>query len=81
MSLTKYFASSKKRDLSSDQSEAGDDTKKKKREDSSTTSFSENDDVSLEGLKSDDCRSILTNCFKNIQDKIEELFFMVKKNN
>ena len=78
MSLTRYFASSKKRVLSSEQSEAGDDTKKK-REDSSTTSFSENGDVFLEGLKSDGCRSILANYFKNIQDKIEELFVMVRK--
>ena len=64
----------------SEQSEAGDDTKKK-REDSSTTSFSENDDVFLEGLKSDDFRSILANCFQNIQGKIEELFTMFRKIN
>ena len=63
----------------SEQSEAGDDTKKM-RIDSLTTSFSENDHVFLEGLKSDDCCSILANCFKNIL-KIEELFAMVKKNN
>ena len=36
MSLARYFASSKKRDLSSEQLEAGDDMKKI-REDSSTT--------------------------------------------
>ena len=77
MSLARYFASSKKRDLSNEQSEAGDDTKKM-REDSSTTSFSGNDDVFLEGLKSDDFRSILANCFKNIKVKIEELFVMVR---
>ena len=58
--------------------EASDDTKKM-REDSSTTSFSENDDAFLEGLKSDDCRNILPNCFTNIQEKIEELFVIVKK--
>ena len=71
--FSKIFASSKKRDLNSEQSEAGDDTKKM-REDSSTTSFSENDDVFQEGLKSDDCRRILANCFKNIQEKIDETF-------
>ena len=60
--------------------EASDDTKKM-REDSSTTSFSENDDAFLEGLKSDDCRNILPNCFTNIQEKIEELFLMIRKNN
>ena len=65
ISLGRYFASSKKRDLSSKQSEAGDDTQKM-RKDSSTTSFLENEDVFLEGLKSDDCRSSLANCFKNI---------------
>ena len=51
------------------------------REDSSTTSFSENEDAFLEGLKSDDCRSILPNYFTKIQEKIEELFVMVRKNN
>ena len=53
---------------------------KKLREDSSTTSFSEND-VFLEGLKSDDYRSTLVICFTNIQEKIEELFIMFRKNN
>lgn len=38
MSLARYFGSSKKRDLSSEQLEAGDDTKKL-REGSLTTSF------------------------------------------
>ena len=80
MSLGRYFASSKKRYLSSEHLEAGDYTKKK-REDSSTTSFPETDHVFLEGLKSDDCHGILANCFKNIQEKIEELFVMVRKNN
>ena len=45
--LARYFASSNKRDVSSEQSEAGHDTKKM-REDSSTTSFTENADVFLE---------------------------------
>ena len=79
MNLSRHFASSKKRDLSSELSQAGDDTKKM-REDSSTTSFSENYDLSLERLRSDYCRSILANCFKNIQKKIEELFIMDRKN-
>ena len=69
MNLAIYFASSKKRDPSSEQSETGDDTKKMI-VDSSTISFSEND-VFVEGLKSDDCRSILANCFKNMQEKIK----------
>ena len=50
MSLARYFASSKKSDLSSKQLEARDDTKKKT-EDSSTTSFSKNDDVFPGGIK------------------------------
>ena len=78
MNLSRYFASSKKRDLSSKQSQAGDDTKKV-REDSSNTSFSENYAIFLERLKSDDCRSILANCFKHIQEKIEEFSIMVRK--
>ena len=76
----KIFCWFKKRDLSSNWWQAGDDTKKKMREDSSMTSFSEND-VFLERLKSGDCHSILANCFKNIQEKIEELFIMVRKFN
>ena len=36
------------------------------REDRSTTIFSENDELFIEGLKSDDCRSILANRYKNI---------------
>ena len=79
MNLSRYFASSKKRDLSSEQLQAGDDTKKM-REDISTTKFSENCDLFLQRLKSDDCRSILANCFKNIQKKIKEFCIMVKKN-
>ena len=45
------------------------------------TRFSENDCVFLEVLKSDDCHSILANCSKNIQEEIEELFVIVRKNN
>ena len=41
----------------------------------------ENDDAFLEGLKSDDCRSILVNYFQNIQEKIEDFYIMVRKNN
>ena len=77
VSLARYFASSK-RDLSSEQSEANDD-KKKKREDSSTTSFSEIDDVFLERLKSDDCRSILANCFKKYSREDQGNFYGQKK--
>ena len=41
--MARYFASSKKRDLSSKQSETGDDTKKM-REDNSAISLSEKND-------------------------------------
>ena len=41
----------------------------------------ENDDAFLEGLKSDDCCSIFVNYFKNIQEKIEDFYIMVRKNN
>ena len=50
------------------------------REDSSTTSFSEKNDLFLEGLKSDDYCTILANCFKNIKEKIEKLLVMARKN-
>ena len=36
------------------------------RKNSSTASVSVNDDIFLEGLKSDICRSILANYFENI---------------
>ena len=80
MSLARHFASSKKINLSSEQSEAGNNTKKM-REDSSTTSFYEKNDLFLEGLKSDDSYTILANCFKNIKEKIEKLLVMARKNN
>ena len=80
MGIVRYFASSKKRNLSSEQSEDSYNTKKM-REDSSNTNFSENDDFFLEGLKSDGCRSFSANCLKNIQEQIEELILMVRKNN
>ena len=41
--------------------------KKKVKGNSTTTYLSENDDVFLDGLKFDDCRSILANCFKSIE--------------
>ena len=37
-------------------------------------SFSENDNIFLEGLKSDNCRSVLANRFKNIQGNWGELW-------
>ena len=46
---------------------------KKRERDSSTTSFSENDNVFLEGLKSNDCCSILVNYFKTIQENCGKL--------
>ena len=66
MSFASHFRSSNKRDLSCEKSEAGDGTKKKMRKNSSTASVSVNDDIFLEGLKSDICRSILANYFENI---------------
>ena len=74
MSLARHFAGSKKINLSSEQLKAGNNTKKM-REDSSTTSFSEKNDVFLEGLKSDDCCTILANCFKNIKLFLCLLYF------
>ena len=66
MSFASHFRSSNKRDLSCEKSEAGDGTKKKMRKNSSTASVSVNDDIFLEGLKSDIFRSILANYFENI---------------
>ena len=52
----------------SDGSKTGDDDSKKPREGSSG-SYTEEADVFEEGVESDNCRKVLFNCLKNLEQK------------
>ena len=70
----KSFFERKKRELSN-KSDDGDNTKKA-REQSSLEESIDTDytgDIFTEGVKSEDCVSILYNCIKNIESKMKEL--------
>lgn len=70
----KSFFERKKRELSN-KSEDGDNTKKAREQSSLDQSIEAayTGDVFAEGLKSEDCVSILYNCMKNIESKMMEL--------
>ena len=69
--IGKYFSSSKKRDLSDNSKEAIDP--KNTKEATSSSSYS-NHYVFEECLDSSICRSILFDCLKNLESKINEIF-------
>ena len=71
MDTGKYFSSSKKRDLSDNSKEATDP--KKAKEATLSSSYSDHD-VFEEGLDSSSCRSILFDCLKNLESKVNEIF-------
>ena len=64
MDIGRYFSSSKKRHLSDP---------KKAKEATSSSSYSDHD-VFEEGLDSSSCRSILFDCLKNLESKVNEIF-------
>ena len=67
-SIAKYFdKNSKKRELS-DESKTSEEPKKH-REDNEI-SYIENPDVFSEGMESEDCKSILYKCLKNLDKKV-----------
>ena len=70
----KSFFKRKKRELSN-KSDDGDNTKKAREQSSLQESIDANytGDIFTEGLKSEDCVSILHNCMKNIESKMKEL--------
>ena len=71
MDIGKYFSTSRERDLSDNSEEATDP--KKAKEVTSSSSYSDHD-VFEEGLDSSRCRSILFDCLKNLESKVNEIF-------
>ena len=67
MDIGKYFSSSKKRNLSDNSKEATDPKKAKKA--TSSSSYSDRN-VFEEGLGFSSCRSILFDCLKNLEYKL-----------
>ena len=77
--LSQYFGKNpKKRDLSDD-SKTGDDDSKTPREGSSG-SYTEEADVFEEGVESADCRKVLFNCLKNLEQKMNDLYMLANSN-
>ena len=73
MNIAKYFdKNSKKRDLSGNSNPEED--RKKKIRDGSSASTTDNCDVFEEGLESPECKEILFNCLRNLQEKVTEIF-------
>ena len=72
MNIAKYFdKNSKKRDLSGD---SNPEEERKKIRDGSSASNTDNCDVFEEGLESPECKEILFNCLRNLQEKVTEVF-------
>ena len=72
MNIAKYFdENSKKRDLSGG---SNPDEERKKIRDASSASTADNCDVFIEGLESPECKEILFNCLRNLQEKVTEIF-------
>ena len=71
MDIGKHFSSSKKRNLSGTSSEA---TDSKKAKEATTSSSYSNHEVFKEGLDSSSCRSVLFDCLKNLESKVNDIF-------
>ena len=75
--ILQYFGKNpKKRDLS-DGSKTGDDDSKKPREGSSG-SYTDEVDIFEEGVESADCRKVLFNCLKKLEEKMDDLYLLAK---
>ena len=81
MDIAKLFdvKSSKKRVLSSDQSETGDEPKTQKEGSRNESSTSTLDNVFANGLKNPDCVLILANCLHSLGQQVKETFDLAKK--
>ena len=72
MNIAKYFdKNSKNRDLSGN---SNPEEERKKIRDGSSASTTDNCDVFKEGLESPECKEILFNCLRNLQEKVTEIF-------
>ena len=81
MDIANFFGvkSSKKKVLSSEQSETGDEPKKQKEGSRNEPSTSTLDEVFAEGVKNPDCVLILANCLCSLEQHIKETFDLAKK--
>ena len=72
MNIAKYFdKNSKKSDLSGD---SNPEEERKKIRDGSSVTITDHCDVFKEGLESPECKQILFNCLRNLQEKVTEIF-------
>ena len=77
--ISQYFGKNpKKRDLR-DGSKTGDDDSKKPREGSSG-SYTDEIDIFEEGVESADCRKVLFDCLKNLEQKMNDLYMLANSN-
>ena len=77
--IWQYFGkNTKKRDLS-DGSKTGDDDSKKSRE-SSSGSYTDEADIFEEGAESAECRKVLFDCLKNLEEKMNDLYMLANSN-
>ena len=78
INIAKYFdKNSKKRDLSGD---SNPEEERKKIRDSSSASTTDNCHIFKEGLESPECKEILFNRLRNLQEKVTEVFNLATKN-
>ena len=77
--ISQYFGkNSKKRGLS-DSSKTGDNDSKKPREGSSGI-YTDEADIFEEGVESADCRKLLFNCLKNLEEKMNDFYMLANSN-
>ena len=77
--ILQYFGKNpKKRDLS-DGSKTEDDDSKKPREGSSG-SYTDEADIFEESVESADCRKVLFNCLKNLEERMNDLYMLANSN-
>ena len=70
--ISQYFGKNPKKRSLSDGSKTGDDESKKPQEGSSE-SYTDEADIFEEGVESADCRKVLFNCLKNLEEKMNDL--------
>ena len=70
--ILQYFGRNLKKRGLSDGSKTGDDDSKKPREGSSG-SYNDEADIFVDGVESADCRKVLFNCLKNLEEKMNDL--------
>ena len=73
-----FWKEAQETDLS-DGSKTGNDDSKKPREGSSG-SYTDEADIFEEGVESADCRKVLFNCLKNLEEKMNDLYMLANSN-